>query len=121
MEKREAGHDEHRSAARRDHPPGLVQRAFRPRKAHVLGGFGGWALDAMDVQLYGLVIPTLIATRAISNTQAGLLATVALLLSAVGGWIAGLLADRIGRVRTLQITILWFSFFTFRQRVRAEL
>ena len=77
------------------------------------GCFGGWALDAMDVQLYSLVIPTLIAAWGISKTQAGLLATSALLLSAVGGWIAGLLADRIGRVRTLQITILWFAFFTF--------
>ena len=77
------------------------------------GCFGGWALDAMDVQLYSLVIPTLIAAWGISKTQAGLLATSALLLSAVGGWIAGLLSDRIGRVRTLQITILWFAFFTF--------
>ena len=49
------------------------------------------------------------------STTAGLLATVTLLLSAVGGWIAGLLADRIGRVRTLQITNLWFSLFTSLQ------
>jgi len=67
----------------------------------------------MDVQLYSMVIPALIAGWGISKTQAGLLATSALLLSAVGGWIAGLLSDRIGRVRTLQITILWFAFFTF--------
>jgi MFS family permease len=32
---------------------------------------------------------------------------------ALGGWGAGLLADRIGRVRTLQITIVWFAVFTF--------
>ncbi|MCW5619666.1 MAG: MFS transporter [Burkholderiales bacterium] len=30
-----------------------------------------------------------------------------------GGWLAGILADRLGRVRVLQITIVWFSFFTF--------
>ena len=35
-----------------------------------------------------------------------------LLASAIGGWLGGYLADRIGRVRTLQITILWFSFFS---------
>ena len=74
--------------------------------------FGGWALDAMDVQFYSFVIPTLIATWHISKTQAGALGTSALLFSAAGGWIAGLLADRIGRVRTLQITILWFAVFT---------
>src|SRR4029077_20839924 len=33
-------------------------------------------------------------------------------ISAFGGWLAGYLADRIGRVRTLQITIAWFSIFT---------
>ena len=75
--------------------------------------FGGWALDAMDVQLYSFVIPTLMAAWSISRADAGLLATVTLLVSAAGGWAAGILADRIGRVRTLQITILWFSFFTF--------
>ena len=35
-----------------------------------------------------------------------------LLASAVGGWLGGYLADRIGRVKTLQLTILWFSFFS---------
>jgi MFS family permease len=35
-----------------------------------------------------------------------------LLVSAVGGWLAGWLSDRYGRVRILQISILWFAFFT---------
>jgi len=74
---------------------------------------GGWALDAMDVQLYSFVIPTLIAIWGITRTQAGELGTAALLVSAVGGWLAGWLADRYGRVRTLQIAILWFAVFTF--------
>src|ERR1700741_5443966 len=89
------------------------EEASKTERRTFWGCFGGWALDAMDVQLYSLVIPTLIAAWGISKTQAGMLATSALLLSAVGGWIAGLLADRIGRVRTLQITIVWFALFTF--------
>jgi MFS family permease len=74
---------------------------------------GGWALDAMDVQLYSFVIPTLIAIWGITRGQAGELGTAALLVSAVGGWLAGWLADRYGRVRTLQAAILWFAVFTF--------
>jgi MFS family permease len=74
---------------------------------------GGWALDAFDVQVYSYVIPTLIATWAISQTEAGILGTSALLISALGGWVTGVLCDRFGRVRMLQITILWFAFFTF--------
>src|ERR1051326_2828538 len=74
---------------------------------------GGWALDAMDVQMYSFVIPALIATWGITRGQAGVLGTAALLASAAGGWIAGWIADRYGRVRTLQIAILWFAVFTF--------
>lgn len=75
--------------------------------------FGGWALDALDVQAYSFTIPTLIAVWGISTAEAGLLGTVTLLLSALGGWVTGLLSDRYGRVRMLQITILCFAFFTF--------
>ena len=75
--------------------------------------FGGWALDALDVQIYTFVVPALIALWHITNAQAGLLATSALVVSAFGGWIAGMLADRIGRARLLMITIAWFAFFTF--------
>jgi MFS family permease len=74
--------------------------------------FAGWALDGFDFQLYPLIIPSLIALWHIGNDTAGALATVTLLMSAVGGWFAGLLADRIGRVRTLQLTVAWFSLFT---------
>lgn len=72
----------------------------------------GYALDAMDTQFLSFVIPTLIATWALTKGEAGLIGTVTLLTSALGGWAAGILSDRIGRVRTLQITILWFAFFT---------
>src|SRR6201981_247947 len=75
--------------------------------------FGGWALDAFDVQMYSFVIPTVIALWGLSRGEAGLIATVTLLISSLGGWFSGTLADRFGRVRMLQITILWYSAFTF--------
>ncbi len=74
---------------------------------------GGWALDAMNVQLYSFVIPALITVWGLTRGQAGVLGTAALLISAVGGWVAGWFADRYGRVLTLQIAILWFAVFTF--------
>lgn len=75
--------------------------------------FGGFGLDSMDTTMYGLVIPSLIATLGLSRPEAGYLATAALVGAAIGGWGAGLLADRIGRVRVLQFTILWVAAFTF--------
>jgi MFS family permease len=75
--------------------------------------FGGWALDAFDVQMYSFVIPTVISLWGLSRGEAGLIGTVTLLISSVGGWFSGALADRFGRVRMLQIAILWYSVMTF--------
>jgi MFS family permease len=69
-------------------------------------------LDAMDVQMFSFAIPAIVAAFAITNAQAGVIGTVTLLTSAFGGWLAGALSDRFGRVRTLQITIVWFAVFT---------
>lgn len=74
--------------------------------------FAGWGLDGMDVQIYSFLIPTLTTLWAMTAGEAGLIATATLLMSAAGGWIAGILADRWGRVRVLQITVLWFALFT---------
>jgi MFS family permease len=79
----------------------------------LVAAFGGWSVDAFDVMIYTFAIPTLIAGWGMSRTQAGLIATTTLLCSAAGGWLAGALSDRLGRVRLLQITIAWFAAFTF--------
>jgi MFS family permease len=76
----------------------------------------GYALDAMDTQFLSFVIPTLIATWGLSKGDAGLIGTVTLLTSARRRLAAGVLSDRIGRVKTLQITILWFAVFTLAVR-----
>ncbi len=83
-----------------------------PQRQTFWGCLMGWALDAMDVQLFAFVIPTLITVWGMTKSQAGIVGTAALITSAVGGVVAGLLADRIGRVRVLQITIIWFALFT---------
>ncbi|MGI4802843.1 MAG: MFS transporter, partial [Janthinobacterium lividum] len=74
--------------------------------------FAGWVLDGMDFMIYPLVIGAIIALWQVDRGTAGLAVTATLLFSAIGGWLAGYLADRIGRVRTLQLTILWFSVFS---------
>ena len=79
----------------------------------LVGTFAGWMLDGLDVSVYSFVLPTLILLWHISRQEGGALATSALLLSSLGGWLAGLAADRYGRVRVLQITIVWFATFTF--------
>jgi MFS family permease len=74
--------------------------------------YGGWALNALDVQLYTFLIPTLSALWNMSKGDAGVIASSTLITSALGGWLTGALADRYGRVLMLQIAILWYSVFT---------
>ena len=87
--------------------------APRSEKITFWSCFGGWALDALDVQMFSFIIPALIAAWGVSTTQAGLIGSVSLVTGALGGWLGGALSDRIGRVRALQATILWFSIATF--------
>jgi MFS family permease len=83
-----------------------------PQKRTFWACLMGWTLDALDVQLFAFVIPTLISLWGMTKSEAGIIGTSALITSSIGGIVAGLLADRIGRVRVLQITILWFAVFT---------
>src|SRR5262245_19207421 len=75
--------------------------------------FGGWALDAYNQMTVGFVLPAVTATFALSTTQAGLLGSVALVTSAVGGAIAGAVADALGRVRVLIFSIASYALFGF--------
>ncbi|CAM4106128.1 MFS transporter [Kibdelosporangium persicum] len=81
------------------------------RRAFV-GAFGGYGLDSYDFQVLPLSMVAITAYFSLSNAEAGLLTTVTLVVSAVGGAIAGILADRIGRVRTLILTVITYAVFT---------
>ncbi len=70
----------------------------------------GYMLDALDVLLYVFAVQTLRAEFHWSNKTAGLIGSATLVASALGGIAAGVLADRIGRRRTLIYTILIYSF-----------
>ena len=84
--------------------------------------WGGWALDGMDSFIYALVlVPSLRdllprsgipATKSEIGFYGGLLFALFLV-----GWglafLWGPVGDKFGRVRTLMITIIWYSVFTF--------
>ena len=72
-----------------------------------------WGLDAMDGLVYQYLIPVLIVGLGLTLEQAGTIAGANYFAAAIGGGVGGLLCDRFGRARLLQITILWFSFFSF--------
>jgi putative sialic acid transporter len=69
----------------------------------------GWMLDAMDFVLYLMAITALQAEFNFDTKTAGLLATVALITSSIGGLAFGVVADYVGRTRALMATILIYS------------
>src|SRR3981189_1018559 len=69
------------------------------RKSLAAGGLG-WMLDAMDVMLYSLVLTYLIREFSMDTRTAGLLNSLTLVASAIGGLLFGVVADRIGSPRT---------------------
>ena len=82
------------------------------RRALIAAGLG-WMLDAFDVMLWALVLTDLMRHFGLSPPAAGLLGSIALLASAVGGIGFGVIADRFGRTRALMGSILVYSVFTF--------
>ena len=63
----------------------------------------------MDVMLYSFVLAYLIREFHMSTSTAGLLNSLTLGASAIGGFCFGILADRIGRTRALMASILVYS------------
>jgi MFS family permease len=82
------------------------RRAFR-------AAFAGYMLDAFDLIVLTLSLTAIGATFDVGTGATGALSTVTLSASAIGGILGGVLADRIGRARTLMFSVAVYSFFTF--------
>jgi MFS family permease len=81
------------------------------RNSLAAGGLG-WMLDAMDVMLYSLVLTVLIREFGMDTTTGGFLNSLTLVASAIGGFLFGVIADRIGRVRSLMASIAVYAVAT---------
>ena len=84
--------------------------------------WGGWALDGMDSFIYALVLlPSLRdllpeSRIAVTKGNIGFYGGLLFALFLVGWGLAflwGPVGDKFGRVRTLMLTIAWYSVFTF--------
>src|SRR3954468_18951831 len=82
------------------------QKAFK-------AAFAGYSLDAFDLIILTLTLSAIGTTFGVGKGATGALATVTLSASAVGGILGGVLSDRIGRARTLMLTVGVYSVFTF--------
>lgn len=85
----------------------------------LLAAWIGWVFDSMDSTLYAMVMPDSIndvlghvVSKADIAAHGGIIYAVFLIGWALGGTIFGILADYIGRSRTLAVSILFYAVFT---------
>ncbi len=72
----------------------------------------GWMLDVMDLMLFAMVIKYISHDLNFSISAAGGVVSATLLTTAIGGIFFGFLADRIGRTKSMMISILCYSVGT---------
>lgn len=90
-------------------PLAWLRRASPAERKTLLAGGLGWLLDAFDVMLYSMVLAHLLPHFEMSKETAGLLGSLTLLASALGGAGFGFFADRVGRRQALMVSILVYS------------
>ena len=71
-----------------------------------------WTFVAMEILLVGFTVPLFTEIWSLSGSYAGWIAASALGGSLLGSVVLGRLADRIGRKRIFQASILWYAVFT---------
>ena len=70
-------------------------------------------LDAFDTMLYALVLAHVMRDLGMTKATAGLLNSLTLVASGIGGVGFGFIADRIGRKRALMLSIVTYSVCSF--------
>lgn len=87
---------------------GVDRKAWRALFAAQLG----WMLDAMDVMLFTFALVPIQNEFGLTSKQMGIPLAATLVAAALGGIAFGWIADRIGRVRAMTISILFYSLAT---------
>src|SRR5215470_8756217 len=90
----------------------LSQTTSAQRRTFVAAALG-WMLDAFDAMLYALVLAHVMRDLGMTKATAGLLNSLTLVASGIGGVGFGFIADRIGRKRALMLSIVTYSVCSF--------
>ena len=86
--------------------------ASPPQRRVLIAASLGWMLDSMDVMLYAMVLPSVARDLHLTSALSGAMMSATLLAAAVGGLFFGWFADRLGRTRALNLSLLIYSLAT---------
>jgi MFS family permease len=90
--------------------------SVKPTRTHykiLLMSWAGWVFDFYDLILFTFLLVPIGKEFGFSQTQLSYLMGTSLAATAIGGILFGVVADKIGRKITLQLTILTYSIGTF--------
>ncbi len=72
----------------------------------------GYMMDGMDQLIISFTLTAVMAAFALTSVQAGAITTATMIGTWVGSYLFGLIADYVGRIRTLSFTILLYAAAT---------
>ena len=93
-------------------PGNVVVNPEKYKYIVLIAAIMGYYFDGIDFVALSLATPLLIQAWGISLADAGLLATSTLIGAAIGAYIWGPIADKIGRTKSLFICLSWFGVMT---------
>ncbi|WP_125710356.1 MFS transporter [Companilactobacillus zhongbaensis] len=82
------------------------------QKKVVASTTAGFGLENMDIMFLSFALSSIIAQLGLTGTQAGMISTITNIGMLIGGIFFGILADRIGRIKTFTYTIFIFAVAT---------
>ena len=91
---------------------GEDEATWKRRWKVMYASIAGYAMDGLDMLILSFVMTAIIKEFGLSFVDAGLIATYTLIGAVIGGYIFGIMADYVGRVKVFALTIILFSIFT---------
>ena len=88
------------------------EATWKRRWKMMYASVAGYAMDGLDMLILSFAMTAIIKEFGLSFADAGLIATYTLIGAVLGGWIFGIMADYVGRVKVFALTIIVFSIFT---------
>ena len=88
------------------------EATWKRRWKIMYASIAGYAMDGLDMLILSFVMTAIIKEFGLSFAEAGLIATYTLIGAVIGGYIFGIMADYVGRVKVFALTIIIFSITT---------